>query len=247
MKTLINQTNQNYVAYYRCSTQKQGKSGLGLEAQKNIVSNFVSTGTIASEFVEVESGKKKNRVELQKAIQFAKENNCTLVVAKLDRLSRNAAFLFQVMESGIKVKFADMPEANEMQIGIMAVLAQYEARMISERTKQALAAKKAKNPASSSTSTIIEPKEKITSNMTKEKSQKRIENFNQFLSKGREAVSNKAKNHHAEAYNIIKDLQEQGKTLQQIADKLNQYGKRTQTGKLYTKGQIHRIIKMFVA
>jgi DNA invertase Pin-like site-specific DNA recombinase len=235
MKTLINQTNQNYVAYYRVSTQKQGKSGLGLEAQKNIVSNFVSTGTIANEFVEIESGKKKNRVELQKAITYAKENDCTLVVAKLDRLSRNAAFLFQVMESGIKVKFADMPEANEMQIGIMAVLAQYEAKMISDRTKQALAAKKAMNNVASLsiTASRIEPKDKITNN-----------NMKDSISKlGREKQKAEAMQYHKKAANQAVSWKKEGKSLQQIADKLHELDYKTQTGKPYTKMQVKRIIE----
>lgn len=135
---------KKYVAYYRVSTKKQGQSGLGLVAQKQQVSHYLSgKGKIINEFVEVESGKKDTRPKLQEAIMVAKENDAILVIAKIDRLARSVSFIFSLRDSGVKFECADMPEANTLSIGIFATLAQYERELISQRTKAALAAKKA--------------------------------------------------------------------------------------------------------
>lgn len=133
------------VAYYRVSTEGQGRSGLGLEAQREAVAGLCrSRGwTIAADFTEVESGKRNDRPELGKALHRAKVTGGTLVVAKLDRLSRNLAFLAQLQESGARFLAADMPEANELTVHIMAAVAQAERKMIAQRTRDALAAVKA--------------------------------------------------------------------------------------------------------
>jgi DNA invertase Pin-like site-specific DNA recombinase len=134
------------VAYYRVSTAAQGRSGLGLEAQQAAVSLFCGGRgcDILGEFTEVESGKVNTRPELTKALHLAKVTGATLVVAKLDRLSRNVAFLAALQESGAPFVAADMPEANELTIHIMAAVAQAERKAISRRTKDALAAAKAR-------------------------------------------------------------------------------------------------------
>jgi DNA invertase Pin-like site-specific DNA recombinase len=135
-----------YVAYLRVSTARQGASGLGLEAQRDTVRQFVASRggkIIAPEFVEVESGKINARPELAKAINRCKATGATLCVAKLDRLSRNAAFLMTLRDSGVQFIACDLPEANTMTIGVMAVVAQHEREMISARTKAALGATKA--------------------------------------------------------------------------------------------------------
>ncbi|TXK24827.1 recombinase family protein [Pontibacter qinzhouensis] len=135
---------KQYIAYLRVSTQKQGQSGLGMEAQQHAVRNFLKPGDgIVTEYVEVESGKKDNRVQLHAAIGHAKRVRGTLLIAKLDRLSRNAGFIFALRDSGVDFVCVDMPDANTLTIGIFAVLAQHERELISSRTKAALQAKKA--------------------------------------------------------------------------------------------------------
>jgi DNA invertase Pin-like site-specific DNA recombinase len=135
-----------FIAYYRVSTERQGKSGLGLDAQRKAVADFLNGGrwTVAAEFTEVESGKNDDRPELARAIQACRLYGAKLVIAKLDRLSRDAHFLIGLQKAGVQFVAADMPEANEMIVGIMAVVAQAERKMISARTKAALAAAKAR-------------------------------------------------------------------------------------------------------
>lgn len=134
------------VTYYRVSTVAQGRSGLGLEAQRAAVAQFCGGRgcDVVAEFVEIESGKRNDRPELAKALHMAKVTGATLVVAKLDRLSRNVAFLAALQDSGARFVAADMPEANELTIHIMAAVAQAERKAISRRTKEALAAAKAR-------------------------------------------------------------------------------------------------------
>ena len=138
----MNTSDTRFVAYYRVSTEKQGRSGLGLDAQKSAVAAFMASRTgsrIAAEFTEVESGKRTDRPVLAKALTHAKALGCSLLIAKIDRLSRNAAFLLDLQNRGVPFVAADMPDANEMTVGIMAVIAQGEAKAISKRTREALA------------------------------------------------------------------------------------------------------------
>jgi len=134
------------INYYRISTPKQGRSGLGLEAQRAAVEAFcASRGWLKlDEYKEQESGKRNDRPELVKALHHAKVSGSTLVIAKLDRLSRNVAFLAQLQEAGVDFVAADMPDANELTIHIMAAMAQAERKAISKRTKEALAVAKAR-------------------------------------------------------------------------------------------------------
>jgi DNA invertase Pin-like site-specific DNA recombinase len=135
----------NVVAYYRVSTAKQGESGLGLDAQRAAVMGYAkTTDKIAAEFTEVESGKRDARPVLAQAIAKAKEVGGVLVIAKLDRLSRNAGFIFSLRDSGVQFIAVDMPEANTLTIGIMAVMAQHERELISKRTKEGLQARQAR-------------------------------------------------------------------------------------------------------
>jgi len=132
------------VAYHRVSTVRQGASGHGLEAQASAISDYVRSkgAVLVGSFTEVESGKRSDRPELAKALHLAKVTGATLVIAKLDRLSRNAAFLLALRDSGVKFIAADMPEANDLTVGIMALVAEQEREAISRRTREALVAAK---------------------------------------------------------------------------------------------------------
>ena len=134
------------VSYYRVSTARQGQSGLGLDAQRKAVVDFLNGGhwEVLGEYTEVESGKHADRPELRRAMDHARRTGATLVVAKLDRLARDAHFLLGLQKAGVKFVAADMPEANEAMVGFMAIFAQYERDLISKRTKEALAAAKAR-------------------------------------------------------------------------------------------------------
>lgn len=133
-----------YVTYLRVSTQKQGRSGLGLEAQRKMCATFIEqhNGELAKEFVDVESGTHRNRKGLWSAIDYCKTNDMPLVIAKLDRLARDVEFTFKVINTGIDIHFTDMPAVNTMILGVFAAVAQYERELTSDRTKKALAVKK---------------------------------------------------------------------------------------------------------
>lgn len=134
-----------FVAYYRVSTKGQKRSGLGLEAQQEAVRNYLHGGqwSLAEAFTEVESGKKdQNRPQLARALQTCRVYGAKLVIAKLDRLSRDAHFLLGLEKAGVDFVAADMPHANRLTVGIMAMVADEERRAISDRTKAALAAAK---------------------------------------------------------------------------------------------------------
>jgi DNA invertase Pin-like site-specific DNA recombinase len=135
-----------FVSYLRVSTDKQGKSGLGLEAQRAAVAAHAAAtgGTIVAELVEIESGRKNDRPQLAAALAACRTRRAVLLIAKLDRLARNVAFVSNLMEAGVEFVAADMPTVNRLTIHILAAVAEEEARMISARTKAALAAAKAR-------------------------------------------------------------------------------------------------------
>jgi DNA invertase Pin-like site-specific DNA recombinase len=135
-----------WISYLRVSTDRQGQSGLGLEAQRAAVLAFLNGGKwiLEAEFVEIESGKRSDRPQLAAALAACKKNRAKLVVAKLDRLSRNVAFISKLMDSGVEFVAADMPHANRLTVHILAAVAEHEREAISTRTKAALAAAKAR-------------------------------------------------------------------------------------------------------
>ncbi len=214
---------KTYTAYYRVSTKKQGQSGLGLESQKDIVESFVKNGNIVKEFIEVESGKKNNREQLNKALAYCKENESTLVIAKLDRLSRNAAFIFTLKDSGVDFVCADMPEANTLNIGIFATLAQHERELISQRTKAALAAKKAQGHKLGKPENLSHEAQK----------------------KGAQAMKNKSltNDDNKRAKMLITLLRANGLSYQKIANKLNNNGYKTSTGKKFFASSVQQLEK----
>jgi DNA invertase Pin-like site-specific DNA recombinase len=135
-----------FVAYYRVSTAKQGRSGLGLEAQQEAVRSYLNGGNwqLVAEVVEVESGKRNDRPKLAEALRLCRLHGATLIIAKLDRLARNVAFISNLMESGVEFTAVDFPQANRLTVHILAAVAEHEAKAISTRTKDALAAAKAR-------------------------------------------------------------------------------------------------------
>jgi DNA invertase Pin-like site-specific DNA recombinase len=135
-----------FVAYYQVSTDQQGRSGLGLEAQREAVRSFLNGGnwSLADEVTEVESGKRTDRPELDRALRLCRLYGATLVVAKLDRLARNVVFISKLMESGVEFVAVDFPRVNSLTIHILAAVAEHEAAMISQRTRAALAAARAR-------------------------------------------------------------------------------------------------------
>jgi DNA invertase Pin-like site-specific DNA recombinase len=140
-----------FVAYYRVSTERQGESGLGLEAQRAAVARFTHGASLLSEFQEIESGKRHtNRPQLAAALDKCRHHKATLVIARLDRLARNVHFISGLMESGVDFVAVDMPQANRLTIHILAAVAEHEREAISQRPKAALGsiegARTARNP-----------------------------------------------------------------------------------------------------
>ncbi|GAB3539443.1 recombinase family protein [Spirosoma fluminis] len=211
-----------YVVYYRVSTRAQGESGLGLEAQRSAVVNFVK-GVIVAEYTEVESGKKNQREQLAAAIERAKKEGAVLVIAKLDRLSRNASFIFTLRDSGVNFQCVDMPDANTLTISIFATLAQHERELISSRTKAALAAKKEQG------AQLGKPE-----NLTPTAQAKGVEG------NARRAALNE--NNRRASY-MVNMMLRAGKNYTQIATELNRAGFRTSMGCEFQATQVMRIIQ----
>ena len=130
---------RRFISYLRVSTDKQGRSGLGLEAQREAVARYLNGDKLVAEFTEIESGKRDDRPELAKALAACKLYGAKLVIAKLDRLARNVAFIANLMNSGVEFLAVDFPQANRLTIHILAAVAEHEREMISQRTKAALA------------------------------------------------------------------------------------------------------------
>ena len=135
-----------FAAYFRVSTDRQGRSGLGLDAQRDAVQRHIASvgGSLIAEYVEVESGKRNNRLELQKALAACRRHKAKLLIAKLDRLSRNVAFIATMMDSGVEFVACDSPHATRLTLHILAAVAEHEREMIAARTKAALQAAKAR-------------------------------------------------------------------------------------------------------
>ncbi len=211
-----------YISYYRVSTRKQEKSGLGLDAQKTAVRNFLkSDDTLLGEYQEAESGKNNQRPELHKAIEQCKTTGATLLIAKLDRLSRNAAFILTLRDSKIQFVCADMPTANNVTIGIMAILAQDERERISQRTKVALAELKTKGIKLGSPKNLSEKSRKTSIKVRQNN-----------------ALSNE-NNRKATAMIVL--MKNSGKSFYSIAKHLNENGFKTRNDKLFSQMSVKRL------
>jgi DNA invertase Pin-like site-specific DNA recombinase len=219
------------IAYYRVSTEKQGRSGLGLDAQKAAVESYarsVDAVIVAPPYVEVESGKRSDRPKLAAALSHAKCIGATLVVAKLDRLARNVAFLAALMESGVDFVACDQPHANRLTIHILAAVAEDEAKRISDRTVAALAAYKRRGGRLGA-------------------SRPECRNLTQSARiRGARAAGTVATRLADEAYRhyrpIVTELRAAGRTLRQIADHLNASGYTTRRGCPWNATQVMRVI-----
>lgn len=213
-----------YVAYFRVSTARQGQSGLGLEAQQAAVRTFVGADAqLVAEYTEVESGRKNSRPQLQAAIERAKQADAVLLVAKLDRLARNVAFLATLMESHVRFKAVDLPAADEFTLHILAAVAQKEATAISTRTRDALAAKKARG-AKLGTPANLTPAAVAKGLATRQQN-------------ARENLRNK------QAAQLAALLRATGLSLRAIADRLNESGYRTRHGQEFHPMGVHRLLQ----
>lgn len=214
--------NQSFVAYYRVSTQRQGQSGLGLESQRNSVLSFIGNRSLIGEFKDIESGKNDYRPELLKAIEKTKETNSILVIAKLDRLSRNLNFITLLQNEKVKFICCDLPDANELTIHIFGALAQWERKRISERTKEALSQLKKRG-------VILGNPKNLTTDARK---------------KGSSKMNEKARlnSNNIKAKKIIQLLNLNGKTLREIAKELNESGFKTSNNSIFHPEQVRRLL-----
>ena len=219
-----------YVAYLRVSTQKQGYSGLGVEAQQQLIRNYLSDKIPIAEYIEVESGRKtdKGRPKLKEALEVCRKTGGTLIVAKIDRLARNLAFLSQLLESDVDIVFCDFPQANKMVLHILAAISQYEAELIATRTKQALAAKKAKGCTLGNPEHLIGKLDEAIAKSVETNKRKAEENPN---------------NKRAAA--MLKVLAKEGRTLQEMADYLNEQGFTTSKGYRFSRSSVHVLLKRY--
>jgi DNA invertase Pin-like site-specific DNA recombinase len=212
-----------FVTYFRVSTARQGLSGLGLDAQRQTVAQYLACGNRVSlaEFVEVETGKGANaldkRPQLRMALEICKKSGATLLIAKLDRLARNVHFVSGLMESKVKFVACDLPEANQLTIHIMAAFAEHEARRISERTRDALAAAKARGVVLGATG---------PANL-KQHTQER---------------QNAAKVFSARLMPLLKGFAVQGLTRRAMVVQLNDLGIRTPMGRAWSVSQVQRLM-----
>lgn len=219
------QDRTKYIAYYRVSTARQGASGLGLGAQRTGVEAFTrGRGRIVGEFTDVESGKRNDRPELERAIAACKAEGAVLLIAKLDRLTRNVAFIFTLRDSGVQFVCADMPEANTLTIGVMATMAQHEREVISDRTRKALAEKKRQG-------FVLGRPENLTP---------------AAVEKGREVRRRNAcrDENNRRAAALASAMRQAGRSWTAIAEALNGAGFRTRRGGRFRPVQVQRVVAL---
>ena len=218
--------NQSFISYYRVSTKKQSDSGLGLDAQKQTVNHYLQSvgGEVLDSFVETESGKKSDRPKLQKAIKNCQLKNAILLVAKLDRLSRDLHFVTSLQKSGIRFVVAENPEMNELTVHILAAMAQHETNMISDRTKKALAAAKARG--------------------VKLGNPRLSEAGGGDTTNARKAKKEKSDKYATDMSEVIGEIKESGVAgLMGIAQSLNSMGFTTSRGFKWTPCSVSRVVK----
>jgi DNA invertase Pin-like site-specific DNA recombinase len=221
---------KKFVGYFRVSTLEQGKSGLGLESQKFMVDTFIKSndGELIESFTEIETGtSKRKRTEIYKAIEYAKKNGAILVIAKIDRLARNVYFVSSLMETGVEFVACDLPQATNFTIHLYAALAEMEAKLISERTRNALAEKKKQGFKLGS-----------PQNLTPEGKQRGLEVIKQ------KALNNKS---NIQSTALIIEYREKGYSFDKIAVMLNNLNFGTANGKRHNSTSVMRLYKRQVA
>ncbi len=211
-----------YVSYLRQSTRKQEISGLGLEAQREIIEKTIShRNNIIREFIETESGRKSNRPKLVEALELCKKEGATLIVAKLDRLSRNVAFTSKLLESEVEIKFCDFPETNKLVLHIISSIAEYEATLIATRTRQALQAKKERGFKLGKPNNLLDNHQDALRKSSQTNRTKATENPN-----NRRAIA------------MLRVLSAQNLSLSEMARRLNEQGFVTSTGRMFYPMQV---------
>ncbi len=218
------QNQQRYVAYFRVSTQKQGTSGLGLDAQRRAVCEFLQQfgGELVADFTEIESGKRTDRPEFTKAADYAELSNSILLVAKLDRLSRDLHFVTSLQKRGIRFKLCDLPEVDSLTVHILAAMAQHEASMISVRTKVAMQEAKKRGVVLGNPQLAVQR--------------------NRDVSAANQSRVSAQKEWQGKILKVIEHLEAEGHdTCQALADTLNHRGLRTQRGSKFSVPIISRL------
>jgi len=219
---------KRFVTYYRVSTTRQGESGLGLESQRAAVSEYVARsggGQVLADFTDIESGAKDDRPELLKALRKCRLTGATLLIAKLDRLSRNRRFLMELDDSKLNFVAVDMPEANSLTVGILACMADYERQLISERTKAGLRAAKARG--------------KVLGNPNLQA----IRNSDTSAAKAAWIATTTARKGEVKEVCLELIAEHGNLNTRQLADHLNGAGYKTVTGKAWGVSQVWRIMK----
>jgi DNA invertase Pin-like site-specific DNA recombinase len=223
------------VAYYRVSTQRQGESGLGLDAQRDAVKRYIAGDQRrhpGPEFKEIESGKNSERPKIHEAIAYCKAHRAKLVIAKLDRLARNVLFIAQLMESKVDFAACDLPKANNLTIHIMAAMAEHEAEMISKRTKEALAKSKKK----------LGGRRYLLSKKTG-KPTKKLWDLTSVRHLAIEARKRNAAERNAPLIKTAKALRHDGNTLAEIGAELKKLGHKAPRGGEWQPAQVARLLK----
>jgi DNA invertase Pin-like site-specific DNA recombinase len=222
---------EDFISYYRVSTKGQEESGLGLEAQRTMATRETSKGMIIREFTEVESGRKSRRPQLMEAIKLAKSTGATLVVAKLDRLSRNVAFTSALLDSGVKFICCDAPYASRLTIHILAAVAEEEARLIRERTKAALAELKKRGV-------------KLGSARPGHwEGREHLRGWRPGSKLSNEIKAERFQTTYGDVIPFVRVLSNRGEGPSVIAGELNKAGYKTSKGKDFTACAVHRIIE----
>lgn len=218
---------KTYITYLRQSTIKQENSGLGVEAQRDIILNFLKEGEIVKEYVETEAGKRNDRPQLMEALALCRKTNSTLICAKLDRLSRNVAFTSRLLESDVEIVFCDFPEANKLILHIISSIAEYEANLISTRTKQSLKAKKARGIKLGKAENLMNNHSQAVEKSIRTNKRKALDNEN-----------------NKRAIALIRSMSNEGRSFAYMAQYLNEHGFKTSKGCNFQITQVKRLYDM---